>query len=67
MADKKRRYYSVDGDGMAAAKKKIFLLRFENLKNEIEAKGPFMEEEAKEKLKEYLAKGVCSWLVTYNE
>jgi hypothetical protein len=67
MADKKRRYYGVSGDGLSSPTKKIFLLKFQNLDDEIEADGPFIEQEANERLKEYLAKGVCSWLVSYNE
>ncbi len=67
MADKKRRYYGVNPDGLSSAGKKVFILRFQNLRNEIEATGPLMEADANEKLKEYLSKGICSWLVSYNE
>lgn len=68
MNKKDRKYYRNYDGKSASTDKKIFLVRYcEDYKNIINEAGPFnKEEEAIATLSDYLRKGICSWLVTYN-
>jgi hypothetical protein len=69
MTDKKRKYYSHREEYSAKKGQLVYLLRYQDsgdaaIKNE----GPFdSEDNAKDRLSVLLRKGICSWLVTYNE
>ena len=54
---------------MSTGNIKVFLLRYQDdINREIKEEGPFKDEDrAKERLSSFLRKGVCSWLVSYNE
>ena len=69
----KRKYYSSsvnkDGDVISSSQYKLFLVRIHDEESgSIQTEGPYPEEErANHVLNSYLKKGICSWLVTYNE
>ena len=64
----KRKYFARSEEGAPAALHKVFLLRY--WKKDIQTvcnDGPYADEkEAHKVLAEYLKKGICSWVVTYN-
>ena len=64
----KRNYYKSHADG-SSARYKMFLVRYHDSKEDSYlCDGPFKEQsEALETVSEYLRKGVCSWMVTYND
>jgi len=63
---KKKKYFKPNGDGIATTRLS-FLIRWlddATVKND----GPFFnEQEAENALRDYLMRGVCSWIVKYNE
>jgi len=63
---KKKKYFKPNSRGVSAAKLS-FLIRWlddATVKND----GPFFnEQEAEETLHSYLKRGVCSWIVKYND
>lgn len=65
---KKRRYYSSASD-YATRRYKMFLVRYHDLSEDsFLCDGPFgTREDADERVNEYLKKGICSWMVTYND
>jgi hypothetical protein len=68
MTTKNRNYYTKTKDGTPQTPK-IFLVRYEHPdENTITNEGPFTNKtEATEKLTSFLKKGICSWLVSYND
>ena len=69
MINKKRQYYGLGDGNVSTRTDRIFVLRGEDSeKEEIKNEGPFAnEEKAIERLNSFLKRGICSWLVTYNE
>lgn len=67
-APKKRRYYSSQ-DGPSSASSHLFLVRYhDNSVDNYPCDGPFTNhEEAITASIEYLKKGICSWVVSYND
>jgi hypothetical protein len=63
---KKKKYFKPNSQGVSTAKL-AFLIRWlddATVKND----GPFFnEQEAEETLHSYLKRGVCSWIVKYND
>jgi|TARA_Y100000310_G_C20694739_1_gene824779 uncharacterized protein YprB with RNaseH-like and TPR domain len=68
MRTKERKYYKKDGGQSTSTKKRLFLVRqHDNKENKVVAHGPFRnEDEAVTLLNSYLKSGVCCWLVSYN-
>tara|TARA_Y100000593_G_C4288166_1_gene326758 strand:- start:418 stop:624 length:207 start_codon:yes stop_codon:yes gene_type:complete len=66
---KKRQYYGAGEGSISKRTDRVFLLRYQDTeKEEIRNEGPFSDEEsAFERLNSFLKKGICSWLVAYNE
>ena len=66
MLTKKKKYFKPNSQGVSTAKLS-FLIRWlddTTVKND----GPFFNEsEAEETLHSYLKRGVCSWIVKYND
>lgn len=66
MLTKKKKYFKPDSRGVSTAKLS-FLIRWlddATVKND----GPFFnKKEAEETLHSYLKRGVCSWIVKYND
>jgi len=69
MADKKRKYYKTNNDGIALNQNKEFLLKWISHKDgSVMQEGPYSnEKDANDLLSKYLKNGICSWLVTYND
>jgi hypothetical protein len=67
----KRKYFSHSHskEGAATSLKKVFLLRYcDKGTKTIHSDEPYADEkQALKALTEYLKKGICSWVVTYNE
>jgi hypothetical protein len=69
----KRKYYksasNKDGEVISSPLYKMFLVRFHNKEDgTVQTEGPFPEKEkADQILNSYLKRGICSWLVSYNE
>ena len=69
MAPKKKKnktFYGVKG---GIANQKVYLVyNLSDPDNKLVADGPFESlKEAKQAMERYLSKGLCSWIVTYNE
>ena len=66
MLTKKKKYFKPNSNGIAT-RRLSFLIRWlddATVKND----GPFFnEQEAENALRDYLKRGVCSWIVKYNE
>jgi len=69
MKTKKRSYYGPQQGHSERSTHRIYLLRYQDLEDEqIKNEGPFANEDsAKDRLNSFLRKGICSWLVAYNE
>jgi hypothetical protein len=67
-ANKKRNYYKTYG-GEAQAGARTFLVRYYDEKDDnYPCDGPFnTHDDAISASREYLRKGVCAWVVAYNE
>ena len=69
----KRKYYSSsmsnNGEIISSSQYKLFLVRIHDEESgSVQTEGPYPEEEkANHVLNSYLKKGICSWLVSYNE
>ena len=64
----KRKYFSRSKEGTTTPLRKVFLLRYCDKETEaIHSDEPYADEKlALRALTEYLKKGICSWVVTYN-
>ena len=63
---KKRKYLAADPD--MRGKKVYILYKFDMKAQELVSDGPFLNKnDAYNKMQESLGKGVCSWVVVYNE
>ena len=69
--NKNRKYYqNPDNISIDSGKhKKLFIVRYQDLsKEQIHNEGPYTDEAiASEKVSALLKKGVCSWVVSYND
>lgn len=65
---KKRKYYKPHTEKVSK-NQRLFLVKYFDLKKDsCLCDGPFnQQEEALETVSEYLRKGICSWMVTYND
>jgi hypothetical protein len=66
VSTKKKKYFKSDGQSVSASKLS-FLIRWLD-DSTIKYDGPFFnEQEAEQALQAYLKRGVCSWIVKYND
>jgi hypothetical protein len=67
---RKRKYFhtSSDASGPVSSQYKMFLVRYHDEdSNAVQNDGPHSKEEvAVDVLNDYLKRGICSWLVSYN-
>ena len=65
-SSKKKKFIPTDP---SMRNKTLYILyKFDILKEEMMSEGPFIKkDEAYEKMNGFLKKGVCSWVVAYNE
>ena len=69
MASKRKKNKTFYGAESGFHKKKVYLVyKLEETENNLIADGPFGDfDTAHQAMEGYLAKGLCSWIVTYNE
>ena len=66
MQQKSKKYLAIDP--VMKGKQLYILYKYDLAKEEMASEGPFLKkDEAYDKMNNFLKRGVCSWVVVYNE
>ncbi len=68
MSGKTKKYYKYGDSGLSQAKLVYMIKWLDHENSAIKYEGPFLEEEdAKRTLSDFLKKGLCSWIIRYDD